>query len=735
MSQEYAAPYSMSPHGQNGASHFQNDFLFDHDQYTQQTAYTGYNSYQSEFYRGQYAQSELQQAPSYSTAPHQTGNILEGYYPAEQSHIHGAQTVQTVQDSYEDEWNHQIDVIQSESQQQQTSKAKAKARKTAALEDGQPRSKRAERRAKILEEHGTISATDVPKGITRQRNGVTEWLDQAQNEWHLAAPLDNYRHHIIAEDNANDDYDHAPDHGRLRDDITTFPRSDPLGQKHWNLADRSSWGNIRDAEGNEVMYLLSKPDTDIETPEPGFMMYNEIIMLDPDDHPVMDWPGIPRCFSSNIEGGRIEALRRVFPWLPLPQFRARMPRQFRTKTVGVKGLFGLSTLTQRLARFRQSYDCPPWKKSHVSKGADQLQHTKARLVEEGLNPNSTAGLQPLSRKEMQKRKEPFMGQFPENKGLYTLTDEQRALKEEREARRQRGRKHEALMQEQVIVTGVSSGGGKRKREITPTPKEDGQPPSKRVRSPSGTTTFRTRQPASPPGPEPATAPMEPMVDIRSSSEALYGYRGQHSHSFHVGIGLQDSEIQYYHAREPAVEVSQQSERDMRTIAPQTYSEQASVKAALSFTIADYRYFHGCYPPETTNTDSYLIQYQCIGEHHRANWLLPDPAPKLINISEWLGSFNIIPVPTDHEEIMQRLLPPDGHNTGTHPHLDGPQSSDALDLSTGTKQRALGSTTSSSGNLFDKTGGSTQEIPGTALPNTSYISEQEFPDWYNNEYNN
>lgn len=211
-------------------------------------------------------------------------------------------------------------------------------RVTAVVQDGQPKSKRAEKRAHILFEHGSVSATDKPRGLTRMNRGVLEWYNPDRLTFHPAAPLDHYRRQIISEDNALGHYDYEADRGLHANDVTTFPQDDTLGQKRWNVKDRHSWGNIQDEDGNQVMYLVEKPDRDIETPEPGFMVYDNLIMLDPDSNPILAWPGIPRLMSSNMEGGRIEALRRIYPWLSLPQFRARMPRTVTRKTVGVQPL-------------------------------------------------------------------------------------------------------------------------------------------------------------------------------------------------------------------------------------------------------------------------------------------------------------------------------------------------------------------------------------------------------------
>ncbi len=127
---------------------------------------------------------------------------------------------------------------------------------TDSLPEGQPRSKRAERRARILYKHGSVSATDQPRGETRMNSGVLEWFDPKQAKFYRAAPLDDYRHQIISEDSGSGEYDHLPDQGLHEDDRTSFPLNDFLGQQHWDLKDRDAWDEITDEEGNQVMYLV-----------------------------------------------------------------------------------------------------------------------------------------------------------------------------------------------------------------------------------------------------------------------------------------------------------------------------------------------------------------------------------------------------------------------------------------------------------------------------------------------
>ena len=219
-------------------------------------------------------------------------------------------------------------------------------------------SERALRRARIVEIHGSVGAKDKPKGRIQIRNGGIEWYDEELEIWRPAAMLDSFRRHFIDEDSTRGMYDEPPDRGQHADDRTSFCSA--LGQNHWNFVAKRAWHNILDHEGNKVLYLIEKPERKNEPPEPGRLwIHDGLVMLDPDDCPIRDFPDVPRCFSSKMEGARIEALRRIYG-MNIPDIRARMPRTIETKS-GTEPLFGLTSINQRLCRFRERNECPACK--------------------------------------------------------------------------------------------------------------------------------------------------------------------------------------------------------------------------------------------------------------------------------------------------------------------------------------------------------------------------------------
>ena len=585
--------------------------------------------------------------------PDQPARLQHGYYLGAESPPYPSRLGAPFPEAY-----HQSETVYPANYQPQTPRSNTGS--TPQSKDGHPRSKRAVRRAKIAEEHGSVGATDTPKGETRQRNGVTEWYDPALEIWRLAAPLDDYRRLIINEDNGRDSYAYLPDHGLGDGDITTFPVTDGLGQKYWHFHNRSSFEHILDAGGNQVMYLLKRPKTNFEIPNPDYMMYDGVIMLDPDDWPILDWPGLPRCISSQIEGWRIEALRRVFPWLALPHFRARMPRQVLKKSVGIKPLFGLSSLTQRVSRFRESNDIPPWKKVHVSKGTDLTKHTLARLSGEGLELNSTARLEHPPRREVLQRKEVNNGRFPENVGLYTLTEQQRKEKEGREARRFEEWNLRQQRDNAETQGNSPAGGNKRRRDDSEATDFGEYHSAKRQQTPSGSAVRRT--------PRPSTLDPSEETGLSSSptTNAAHAPRFQH-----VARKAPPN------SAAPRTETNEGGEgQDLRYLSPRSICEQVSIKAALSYTRDDFTFFHGIQPPPTTNTASYLTQYEEIQSYHHSTWFDPASIPQLLGLSSWYGSFNAVPLPDVEVRYMQRLLPDFYEFTPSISDVDTPQSNDS-----------------------------------------------------------
>ncbi len=453
-------------------------------------------------------------------------------------------------------------------------------------------------------------------------------------------------------------YDIRPDHGEEQGDVTTF--ASRYGQQHWNVDDRSTWGNIQDSEGNEVLFLLERPVRENEPESSGYMMHNGLIMLDPDDNPVKDWPGVPRCFSSKVEGGRIEALRRICG-MTIPDFRARMPRFIRMKSGNIKPLFGLTSINQRLSRFREKNDCPAWLAREKAGGLKK--HTVQRLAAYGAPPVSTVGLPPLSEYEIERRKLEGRGKNPERAAGRSVSAEEREARGKQQMKRfqrlearEQARNHLPTVQLPGFHPTQSSyeypepildftGSLKRKREDGTHDVSDNQllePAQKRGRVASLS----------------KTSPVIP--DFSFVDDDVVSGAPLHVPDFDFGFG-DDSNMTHSAEAEVGLNLGNtvspiaSGPEDLRFVVPWNLVEQWSIKAALLPTAIDFQLYHGEAPPSIANDGSYNEQYQEIQSVHESRWSHPDDAPQLVGLGEWLGSFGQVSMPDLTEETAGRLL--------------------------------------------------------------------------------
>ncbi|KAL9131173.1 MAG: hypothetical protein Q9217_000826 [Psora testacea] len=196
------------------------------------------------------------------------------------------------------------------------------------------------------------------KGRVRGEGGSLDWYDEKGKEWRHADYHSNWRHEFIELDRGNTPYVNTPIAGGDSLDVTS--NCSYLGQHAWEFETPEQLALILDDDGNQVMVLNEAPDRSVR-PEPRYWIHRGMVMLDQDDNAVFAWPNIPRCFSSALEGERMEALRRVFPWLRANDFRARMPQT--CKMYGkFRSVYGFSTLRHRTSRWRDLMKLPAWDK-------------------------------------------------------------------------------------------------------------------------------------------------------------------------------------------------------------------------------------------------------------------------------------------------------------------------------------------------------------------------------------
>ncbi|KAK0512895.1 hypothetical protein JMJ35_004912 [Cladonia borealis] len=521
-----------------------------------------------------------------------------------------------------------------------------------------PQSKRAKKRQQILEEHGSIGALDAPKGKTRRSNSGLKWWDGEHQIWRPAAPHDDFRREFILEDNLLGSYDVRPDHGEAQGDITTFASA--YGQQHWNVDDRSTWGNIRDSKGNQVLFLVEKPVRENEPESSGYMMYNGLVMLDPDDNPVKDFPGIPRCFSSKVEGGRIEALRRICG-MTIPDFRARMPRFTTMKSGSVRPLFGLTSINQRLSRFREKNDCPAWLSREKAGGLKK--HTVQRLAAYGAPPVSTAGLPPPSDFEVERRKLEGLGKNPERATGRSVSAEAREARVEQQMKRLQRLEAKEQARNQLPTVQLPVFQPLQSSCENQEPVSDLTGPLKRKHDDGVYDVLDPQllEPAQKRCRVASTPRVSPDIsEFHLNDDDVVSGAPLNAPDFDFGYG-DGSNMTQWAAADVGLDTGNTASpiasgpEDLRYFLPQNLAEKWSIKAALLPTATDFRLYHGEEPPSTPDDWSYNEQYLAIQSIHRSRWWHPDEAPQLVGLGEWVGSFGQVPMPDLTEDIAGRLL--------------------------------------------------------------------------------
>ena len=477
---------------------------------------------------------------------------------------------------------------------------KRKSRAPARPKMEQPQSKRALLRIKVARENnGEVSATDQPKGLVKFDGGVFYWWDPEDNVWLEAAYHDQYRDQFIEEDRVVGDYVDTPEAGKASNDVTSACSA--FNQLQWRLTERSSWGNIVDADGNRVMYMLNKPLKQTYDPPERLWIHDGCVLLDGDNNPVRPWAGVPRCFSSKMEGGRIEALRRILP-MTISDFRARMPRSVST-SAGIKPLSYPSTFGHRTSRFRDQYQCPAWI-SRVASEAYKKQVTD--LLSEAEESTTTEGLQVLTRREVEERKSSTRNQYLDKANGRAISEDERRIRDRKT--------HQRLAQQAKA--------SEQSQSMPATPGQTASSPY--LPTPPSTSNKRRR---------------EDELDADQWEPApKRGRRGATS---------LDPRLQ-----------SPLSRVDYRYVEPQTPLEQLRIQAALFYPRAHYYSLIGEHPPHTSN-GTFADQYYQIVASFKQKWLLPGDVPWLADIGAWHGSFDDVPTPNLDDGVTWMILNPAG----------------------------------------------------------------------------
>lgn len=462
-----------------------------------------------------------------------------------------------------------------------------------------PPSKASMRRAELIAMYGArmIGADEELKGETRSRtDGFLDWKEPSTGKWLPAAPHDWFRLDFIDINNADAPYLQAPDRGLHELDVTS--NCSALGQNTW-IFDPLGWDDIIDSEGNKVMFSKKAPARFHECPQGKYWRYKGLIMLDPDDRPVLDWVGIPKAFSSKLEGGRMEALKRVFPWLKNADFRARMPRAVLDPEGNFSPLPKYSTFGQRLSRFRDRTGCAPWTQRVGTAG--RWKNRAQQLSEDADDAGDTTMDASSSRSTSEDIGYNVTQNTVVGLGLRSWTSKR-------------------IPHASLTALGMSVLGHARSPA---SPQDEQSIGSIMQQEPAGTLSVLSRLDTGVPR----------VLEVSDPSEDPPNFQ----------------------TLDPLLPEPPSGQLDLRFVRPETITDDLNIKAALKVTRADFRSRYTFDAPITSNGESYYDQYQVIQTKHAELWVIDDLPPSLIGIDAWYGSFDTWPPPQLTREELQRLL--------------------------------------------------------------------------------
>ena len=345
-------------------------------------------------------------------------------------------------------------------------------------------------------------------------------------------------------------------------------------------------------------------------------------MLTFHSNPVRPWAGVPRCFSSKIEGGRMEALRRILP-MTIQDFRARMPR-FVTTSAGIKPLPYPSTFGHRLSRFRDRYQIPAF----VTRAASDVRKTQIiDQLPETKETTTTEGLQVLTRHQIEQRKLSTRGKYLYKANGRAISEDERKMRDKK-LRQKLARQAKTLQQSQSMPAALEqsasrnpdlaiprlSANNKRRRQddLEDIDPDLTEPAAKRGRR--GATSL-----------DPTLESPLPTLFEDDHEQAPQQHEGANP----TATALNDTPL-------PA-----SIALDYRFIEPETPLQQLRVQAALFYPRAHFHALIGEHPPHTSE-GTYADQYFDIVALLEQKWLLPGEVPFLADIGAWHGSFDAIP---------------------------------------------------------------------------------------------
>ena len=169
--------------------------------------------------------------------------------------------------------------------------------------------------------------------------------------------------------------EHEPAKGSRADDITAYE-----DQYHFCSRDRASRPKIL------LQFRTCQPRQGA-TPS-KYLIYDDKVVLDYLDRPIVDFDGIPLTLSSKVEGWLLETMRRYNSKISWADIMARINRRGDSENITE------NRLSERTRRFRAVGRCVAWDHKKGSRALEDhlLSLMTAEMVAKKVAKNTTEGL-------------------------------------------------------------------------------------------------------------------------------------------------------------------------------------------------------------------------------------------------------------------------------------------------------------------------------------------------------
>ncbi|KAL8856666.1 MAG: hypothetical protein Q9178_006733 [Gyalolechia marmorata] len=257
----------------------------------------------------------------------------------------------------------------------------------------QPPTKRQTKRQKLLA-GGKVIPKDSEKAMGEvKRDDDGNLLHLFHGKWVPAAYHHERRPALLAREASKGAYTHLPTQGMTPDDKTAFHPD----YAHLDMSARNGRPHL--------LYQWNPPAEEMPYQDPG-LMYDPAdgrLLLDLNNHPILNWPELPMTISGQVDGSWLEYWWRLNRNIRLEDMLARCPKRTqKSGTSSLRELPGTSAFGNRRERDRLIIGTRSWEQKEGSKEI-KTQYERVmpnRVLAEVAHNNTTTWFRDLTNKEV-----------------------------------------------------------------------------------------------------------------------------------------------------------------------------------------------------------------------------------------------------------------------------------------------------------------------------------------------